>query len=96
MRCRAMIRRHLSITGRVQGVFYRDWLIGQARALGISGWVRNRPDGSVEAVVDGAPDTVEAIIDRARQGSAASRVADVVIGDAPDEPLSGFVKRPTA
>jgi len=96
MRCAVMIRRRLSITGRVQGVFYRDWLIGQARALGISGWVRNRPDGSVEAVVEGAPEMVEAIIARARQGSSASRVADVVIGDAPDEPLSGFVRRPTA
>ena len=92
-----MIRRRLVVTGRVQNVFYRDWFVEQATALGLDGWVRNRADNSVEAVVQGAPDMVEAIVARARQGSPASRVAEVVASDdAPAETLAGFVKRSTA
>ena len=68
-----MIRRHLVITGNVQGVFYRDWMVEQAESLGLDGWVRNRADGSVEAVVQGAPEMVEAMIARARDGSPPSR-----------------------
>ena len=92
-----MIRRRLVVTGRVQNVFYRDWFVEQATALGLDGWVRNRADNSVEAVVQGAHDMVEAIVARARQGSPASRVADVLASDdAPAETLAGFVKRSTA
>jgi acylphosphatase len=90
-----MICRHLTITGRVQNVFYRAWLAEQAEALGITGWVRNRADGSVEALVAGSQDMIDAIIARARQGSPASRVADVVIADAPTEIFDSFDKRPT-
>jgi acylphosphatase len=91
-----MIRRRLVITGRVQGVFYRDWLTGQARALGIDGWVRNRADGSVEAVVQGPAESVARIVALAREGSPASRVAAVTVeDDASTEPLTGFGKRPT-
>lgn len=91
-----MIRKRLVITGRVQGVFYRDWFVEQARALGLDGWVRNRADGSVEAIVEGPSEMVEAIIAKARAGSPAARVADVAVHeDAPAETLDGFAKRPT-
>ena len=91
-----MILRRLVITGRVQSVFYRDWFVEQTLGLGVDGWVRNRADNSVEAVVCGPPEMVEAIIAKARQGSPASRVADVAVtDDAPSETLDGFVKRPT-
>jgi len=90
------IRRRLVVTGRVQNVFYRDWLVEQARSLGLDGWVRNRADGSVEALATGAPEMVEMLIERARQGSPASRVADVVASDdISGEALDGFEKRPT-
>lgn len=92
-----MIRRRLIITGKVQNVFYRNWFAGEARGLGLDGWVRNRTDGSVEAVVQGPGDGVDAIVGRARQGSPASRVTDVVVqDDIPDILPSGFEKRPTA
>lgn len=92
-----MIRRRLVVTGRVQGVFYRDWFVGEARARGLDGWVRNLADGSVEAVVAGAPEMVEDMIATARQGSPAARVADVAVTEqAPAETLAGFTKRPTA
>ena len=92
-----MIRRRLVITGRVQNVFYRDWLIEQARSLGVDGWVRNRADGSVEAFAAGRREMVEALIERAREGSPASRVTDVAVSeDASGEVLDGFEKRPTA
>ena len=92
----AMLRRHLIITGRVQNVFYRAWFADQARALGLDGWVRNRADGSVEAVVQGPAEMVDAIVARAREGSPASRVADVRVGDdASGDVLAGFEKRPT-
>lgn len=90
-----MIRRRLVITGRVQGVFYRGWMVGQARALGIEGWVRNRADGSVEAVVAGAPEAVEAIIARCREGPSAARVDHIAIDDAAPEDLEGFRQRAT-
>lgn len=93
-----MIRKRLLITGKVQNVFYRAWFGEQARALGIDGWVRNRADGSVEAVVQGPAERIEAIIAKAHEGSPASRVADVAVSDdaAPHEMLEGFEKRPTA
>lgn len=90
-----MIRRHLVITGRVQGVFYRGWMKEQASALGIDGWVRNRPEGSVEAVVAGAPEAVEAIIARCRQGPSAARVDHIAINEASAEDLEGFEQRAT-
>ncbi|KQN92407.1 acylphosphatase [Sphingomonas sp. Leaf231] len=94
------MRRHLSITGRVQGVGYRDGFAAQARALDLAGWVRNRTDGSVEAVVEGTPDAMKTITTYARRGPPAARVADVAVGDAPaepnSEPLAGFVRRATA
>ena len=90
-----MITRRLAITGRVQNVFYRDWLVEQAKGIGITGWVRNRADGSVEAMVSGSSEMVEAIVAKARQGSPASRVADVVVEDAPEQVFERFEKKPT-
>ena len=91
-----MIRRRLVVTGRVQNVFYRDWLVEQATALGLDGWVRNRADSSVEAVLQGPAEMIDAIIERAREGSPASIVAGVAVSDdAPAETLTGFAKRPT-
>ena len=91
-----MIRRRLVITGRVQNVFYRDWFVEQATGLGLDGWVRNRADNSVEAVVQGASEMVDAMVAKAREGSPASRVAGVTVGDdATTETLDGFEKRPT-
>ncbi len=91
-----MIRRRLIVTGKVQNVFFRDWIVEQARSLGLDGWVRNRADGSVEAVVEGASEMVETIAARAWAGSSASRVKNVVVtDDAPAELLNGFSKRQT-
>lgn len=91
-----MIRRRLVVTGRVQNMFYRDWFAAGARALGLDGWIRNRADRSVEAVVEGPSEMIDSIVAKARQGSPASRVADVIVSDdAPAETLVGFAKRPT-
>jgi len=90
-----MIRRRLIITGHVQNVFYRDWFTGQAEALSLDGWVRNRTDGSVEAVVQGPSDMVETIIAKAREGSPASRVDNVVAEKFGGLMLSGFERRQT-
>jgi len=91
-----IIARRLSIRGRVQGVFFRDWAIQAATQLGIAGWVRNRTDGSVEALAIGEADAVEAFIARCRTGSPAARVDDVEIMEAEPEPMAGFQRRPTA
>ena len=68
---------HLIISGRVQGVGFRDWLMGQARASAIVGWVRNRGRDQVEAVVCGAPADVDAIVVACHQGPPAARVLSV-------------------
>lgn len=91
-----MIRRRLAVTGRVQNVFYRDWFVERARGFGLDGWIRNRADGSVEAVVQGPAEMVAAMIASARDGPPAARVAEVVESDdTPAETLHGFEKRAT-
>ncbi|QJR14510.1 acylphosphatase [Usitatibacter palustris] len=86
--------RHLSIHGRVQGVWYRESMRQFAESRAITGWVRNRMDGSVEAMVQGAPEAVEAIIRWAHRGPEAAQVdrVDVSAGDG-DFPT--FEKRTT-
>jgi acylphosphatase len=71
------VTRQLHITGRVQGVGYRDALCYEAERLGVTGWVRNRRDGSVEALAQGEPQAVEALVAWARQGPRAARVVEV-------------------
>jgi acylphosphatase len=73
----AAIRRVL-IRGRVQGVGYRAWVNHQARRRGLQGWVRNRRDGSVEAVFEGTEDTVANMIASCRNGPPSGRVDEVV------------------
>jgi acylphosphatase len=65
------------VTGRVQGVAYRAWCRGAATALGLRGWVRNRDDGSVEALIAGPEDAVEAMLAAMAEGPGAARVTDV-------------------
>ena len=71
--------RHLIITGQVQGVGYRYSMVAAARRLDVSGWVRNRRDGSVEAMIAGNAEAVAAMIDWARHGPAGAEVAHVAV-----------------
>lgn len=91
------ITQHLRITGRVQGVGYRWHMAQQARALGLTGWVRNRHDGSVEAQASGPVHAVQALVRWAHHGPEQARVDAVVVStpDAPD-PGQGFEQRETA
>ncbi|WP_315919094.1 acylphosphatase [Mesorhizobium sp. SP-1A] len=65
------------VTGRVQGVGFRYWALEEAEALGLRGWVRNEPDGSVKALLTGPDDAVENMLERLRQGPRGAAVADV-------------------
>lgn len=64
----ATVARHVRVTGRVQGVFFRAWAREQAQSIGVTGWVRNCPDGRVEAHVEGEDAAVERMIDSMRDG----------------------------
>lgn len=76
------------ISGRVQGVGYRDWTRHKAVSLGLSGWVRNLPAGEVEAVFSGPAETVESMLAACRRGPPLARVeAVIVVG--PSEPVTG-------
>ncbi len=92
------IARRLRITGRVQGVGFRTALCAAAEAHGLSGWVRNRIDGCVEAEVYGAIEDVQALVAWSHHGPPAARVADVLVevADATPSPPAGFVQRPSA
>ena len=89
------LTRHLSIHGRVQGVWFRESMRLEARRLGVTGWVRNRADGSVEAVVHGTPEAVERITAWARRGPEQARVERVDFAAAEGR-FESFEKRPTA
>lgn len=73
------VRAHVVIHGRVQGVWFRDSCRREAENRGVTGWVRNNPDGTVEAVFEGAPDAVDAVVDFCRQGPPRATVADVEV-----------------
>ena len=89
--------RHLLITGLVQGVGFRFHMERKARELGVTGWVRNRRDGSVEAVFAGGPDVVRAVIEACRRGPRMAQV-DAVDVDPVDLDIlpEGFTQLPTA
>jgi acylphosphatase len=89
-----MITRHLIITGRVQGVGYRNYMAYKARQFQITGWVRNRSDGSVEAVIQGTAENVEALIVRAHRGPPKASVTAVKVSDTTGE-FAAFVTRAT-
>lgn len=84
--------RHLIISGRVQGVGFRHALASRARALGVHGWVRNRADGSVEAVVQAEAETVAALVAWCRRGPPAARV-DAITIEPSEESQAGFEVR---
>ena len=90
------LARHLDIRGQVQGVGYR-WSMAQAAdRLGVQGWVRNRHDGSVEALAQGPASAVQALIDWAHQGPRLARVEGVLVTAVEEgERYSGFVQRET-
>lgn len=83
------------IKGRVQGVGYRAWTRRTALGLGLSGWVRNRADGSVEAVLQGPNDAVESMLAQCRSGPPSAHVSDIAIADGPPGAVLGFEMRPT-
>lgn len=86
------ITRRLVIRGRVQGVWFRESMRLEAENLGVRGWVANRADGSVEAVVQGTREQVEAITRWARRGPEQAQVSEVVATEAAGE-FSAFEKR---
>ena len=90
-----MNAKRLIISGRVQGVGYRQWLIDAARAHGVSGWVRNRRDGSVEALVAGDTAAVEELLRACRRGPRLASVSQIEeqLADAPEH--MGFNQLPT-
>lgn len=86
-----MSGRRVRIHGRVQGVFFRNWTMDKALALGVQGWVRNRRDGSVELLAHGADEAVEALIAECRTGPPAAQVERIEVEPAEGEaPPSGF------
>lgn len=86
----------LRIYGRVQGVWYRAWSTEQARELGLDGWVRNRSDGTVEAVVSGLEPAVREMVRRCRRGPPAARVTGIEESVEAGRVEPGFVALPTA
>jgi len=88
-----VIRRRLIVHGRVQGVGFRWAIARAAESRGVSGWAANRADGTVEAVLEGEPDAVEALIRICSEGSRGSRVDRVDVAEEQAEGISGFGTR---
>ena len=86
-------RVHVVVRGRVQGVYFRDYTRRQAQALGIRGWVRNQPDRSVEAVIEGEAGSVEAMLAWLNRGSPMSTVTAVETVEEEARGEQGFVIR---
>ncbi len=91
------LQARLIVTGRVQGVGYRDWAIDMGLRLGLAGWVRNRGDGSVEALIVGEEQAVGEMIAACRRGPAMARVDAVDVEPVDLDILpEGFTRLPTA
>lgn len=89
----APIRRHAIVHGNVQGVFFRDSTRERANAHGVAGWVSNRSDGAVEAVLEGPPEAVDRLIRFLQTGPPHASVDHVDVTEEPPEGLSGFSVR---
>jgi acylphosphatase len=87
---------HVAITGRVQGVGYRAWAANRALQLGLKGWVRNRRDGSVEAVFKGEEQAIVNMVDECWRGPRSAAVNDIVATSVIDEAWPDFTVKPTA
>jgi acylphosphatase len=88
-----MVRKHVVVHGRVQGVFFRDTTRRMAQSRGVAGWVRNTPEGSVEAVFEGESDPVDDLIRFAHEGPRGATVERVEVAEERPEGLSGFEVR---
>jgi len=71
------VARHVTVTGRVQGVFFRAWAQQQAAQLGVTGWIRNCPDGRVDAHVEGEETAVQQMVEHLRRGPPDAHVEDL-------------------
>jgi acylphosphatase len=87
------VRRHVIVHGNVQGVFFRDSTEQEASSKGVSGWVRNRDDGAVEAVFEGDDEAVDALVEFCRSGPSKADVEDVEVAEEEPEGLDGFSVR---
>ncbi len=85
-----LVRRRLVVHGVVQGVGFRAWVWRAAQQRGVAGRARNRPDGTVEVVLEGEPDAVESIIRACREGPRGAVVTEVEVSAEDSEGLSGF------
>lgn len=85
-----MVRKRVIVSGRVQGVFFRDTIRRLAESRGVSGWVRNNPDGTVEAVLEGPGDAVDELLAFAREGPRGASVENAQVADEEPEGLTGF------
>ena len=90
-----MVTKHLRIRGTVQGVCYRAWTVQTATQLGLTGWVRNRNDGTVEALVMGENNQIEKLIEACHEGPSAAQVKKIDIKEGAPEDLQTFEQRPT-
>ena len=84
---------HVTVTGRVQGVSFRWYTEERARELGVNGWVRNEPDGSVALHAEGADEAVDALVEWCRRGPALARVGNVAVRDASVTGATSFETR---
>ena len=90
------IMQRVVVTGRVHQVGFRDFTVRRAQALGLTGWVRNRQDGTVEILASGDDAAVAALVDACRQGPPLARVDHVEASVETGQPVKGFTKRFTA
>ena len=88
------VTKHVIVHGRVQGVGFREYLRREAERLGVTGWVRNRHDGTVEAMVHGWPEDVATVLDWVRRGPPGARVAATDVSEASGE-FDTFEHRPS-
>ena len=87
------VRRHVMISGDVQGVFFRETTRRKATEAGVSGWITNRSDGRVEAVFEGPAEAVDELVDYCRSGPTAATVEHIDVKPEEPESLSGFEVR---